>query len=92
MHQCPGKWVAIGRAVVYYARAAHAFSAGIKCRHCSYGMPFAHLFQHLQPKWQGSTKMARKRTKSVNVKMPEKEAKFRKGNQYSDNDMSVRYS
>ena len=26
--------MAIGRAVVYYARAAHAFSAGIKCQHC----------------------------------------------------------
>ena len=24
----------IGRAVVYYPRAAHTFSAGIKCRHC----------------------------------------------------------
>ena len=34
-HPCPGKWVAIRCAVVYYARAAHAFSAGIKCRHCS---------------------------------------------------------
>ena len=35
MHPCPGNWVAIGRAVVYYARADQAFSAGIKCRHCS---------------------------------------------------------
>ena len=34
MHPCPGNWIAIGRAVVYYARAAHSFSAGIKCRHC----------------------------------------------------------
>ena len=24
-----------GRVVVYVARAAHVFSAGIKCRHCS---------------------------------------------------------
>ena len=31
MHPCPGNWVAIGRAVVYYARVAHALSAGIKC-------------------------------------------------------------
>ena len=30
MHPCPGNLVAIGHAVVYYARAAHAFSAGIK--------------------------------------------------------------
>ena len=28
MHPCPGNWVAIGREVVYYARAANAFSAG----------------------------------------------------------------
>ena len=34
MHPCQGNWVAIGRTVVYYARAAHAFSAGIKYRHC----------------------------------------------------------
>ena len=34
MYPCPGNWVAFGRAVVYYARASHAFSAGIKCRHC----------------------------------------------------------
>ena len=27
-------WVAIGHAVVYYAWAAHTFSAEIKCRHC----------------------------------------------------------
>ena len=36
MHPCPGNWVAIGRAVVYYARGDQAFSAGIKCRHCSH--------------------------------------------------------
>ena len=36
--------MAIGRAVVYYARAAHAFSAGIKCRHCSdFGIPYLGL-------------------------------------------------
>ena len=33
MHPCPGNWVAIGRTVVYNARADQAFSAGIKCRH-----------------------------------------------------------
>ena len=33
MNPCPGNWVAIGRVVVYYAQAAHTFSAGIKCRH-----------------------------------------------------------
>ena len=34
MHPCPRNRVAIGFAVVYYARTAHASSAGIKCRHC----------------------------------------------------------
>ena len=36
MQPCPGNWVSIGRVVVYCARAAHVFSAGIKCRHCIY--------------------------------------------------------
>ena len=35
MHPCPGKWVPIGRAAVYYARAAQALSAEFKCRHCT---------------------------------------------------------
>ena len=35
MHLCQGNCVAIGRRVVYkYARADHACSAGMKCRHC----------------------------------------------------------
>ena len=34
IHPCQGNRVAIGHTVVCYARAAHAFSAGIKCRHC----------------------------------------------------------
>ena len=34
MHQCPENWVAIGNAAVYYAWAAHAFSADIKCSYC----------------------------------------------------------
>ena len=34
MHPCPGNWVAIKHAVVYHARASHAFSAGFKCRLC----------------------------------------------------------
>ena len=29
-----GNWVAINHSLVYYAQAAHAFSAGIKNRHC----------------------------------------------------------
>ena len=35
MHSYPRNLVIIGRAVVYYARSAHAFSAGIKCQHCT---------------------------------------------------------
>ena len=35
MQPCPGNWVEIGRAVVYYARDDQAFSAGIKCRYCN---------------------------------------------------------
>ena len=34
MHPCPGNRLTIGRAVVYYAKAAHTFSAEIKCQHC----------------------------------------------------------
>ena len=34
-HPYPGNRVAIGLTVVYYAQAAHAFSAEIKCRHCN---------------------------------------------------------
>ena len=36
LNPCPENWVAIGRAVVYYARAVHALSAGIKRRHCRF--------------------------------------------------------
>ena len=35
MQLCPGNMVAIGPVVLYYARVAHSFSAGIKCRHCT---------------------------------------------------------
>ena len=34
MHTCPGNWVAYECDVIYYARAAHVFSAVIKCQHC----------------------------------------------------------
>ena len=34
MHSFPRNLMAIGRSVVYYARAAHAFSVGNKCWHC----------------------------------------------------------
>ena len=34
MNPCPGNWVVVGCAVVYYAWPVNAFSAGIKCRHC----------------------------------------------------------
>ena len=35
-HPCPENWVVIGRTVVYYTLTSRAFSAGIKCRHCTY--------------------------------------------------------
>ena len=35
MHPCPANCVTIGQAVIYYDQAAQAFSAGIKCRHCT---------------------------------------------------------
>ena len=35
MHPCLGNWVAIERALMYFAQAAHTFSTGIKCRHCT---------------------------------------------------------
>ena len=38
MHLCQRNGMEIGRAVVYDARAAHIFSAGIKFRHCSYSL------------------------------------------------------
>ena len=43
MHPWPGNYVAIGRAVVYCARAAHAFSSGIRCRHCIASMQLKRL-------------------------------------------------
>ena len=42
IHPCPGNWVAIGCVVVYYARAAHAFSAGIRYQPCSLGVGNQH--------------------------------------------------
>ena len=36
MHSFPGNWVAVGRAVVYYARTGHALSGGVKCWQCNY--------------------------------------------------------
>ena len=35
MHPSTDKMVAIGGAVVIYARDAHTFNVGIKCRHCN---------------------------------------------------------
>ena len=34
LHLSSENWEAIGCAVVYYARAAHAFSEGTTCQHC----------------------------------------------------------
>ena len=46
-------WIAIGHAVLYYARAAHAFSAGITCKcpyctHDSGSWTSMRLFYHFQ--------------------------------------------
>ena len=46
VHPCPENSVAIGRAVMYYALAAHAFSVGIKCWHCKYNTK-----KRNEPKW-----------------------------------------
>ena len=35
MHPCSGSWVETERAVMYCTWAAQAFSAGIKCQHCT---------------------------------------------------------
>ena len=40
MHPFPGNWLAIGRAVAYYTRTAHSFSAEIKCWHCTTDVSF----------------------------------------------------
>ena len=42
MYPCQGYWVAIGRAVMYYARDAQAVSAEIKYRHCMGWRPPLH--------------------------------------------------
>ena len=36
MNSWPAKWETIGRVAVYYAGVGHAFSEGIRYRHCSY--------------------------------------------------------
>ena len=47
MHQCPGIWFAIGRAVVYYARDIHTLRVEIKCWHCT-------LFQMIECRLEGA--------------------------------------
>ena len=37
LYPFPGKLVAIGRVVLYYVQAAHAFSAGIESQPCTLG-------------------------------------------------------
>ena len=52
-------------------------------------MPFAHKICAGEPKWQKSTKLARKGTKSERLrdKMSEREARYRIWNQYDDIEM-----
>ena len=45
MLACPENWVAIGCAVIYYARVACSLSAGIKCRHCGHFLLFFKLHE-----------------------------------------------
>ena len=47
MHPCPGNWVGIGHAVMYYVRSARAFSAGIKCRHCTYIHTYIYIYIYM---------------------------------------------
>ena len=42
MHPCLRTWVAIRCAVMYYAQAAHAFTAEIECLHCTYIHTYIH--------------------------------------------------
>ena len=44
MHSSPKKWVAIGRAVLYYVWTADAFSAGIQCRQSTH--TYKHTYIH----------------------------------------------
>ena len=44
MHPGPGFLVAVVHLVIYFARAALAFSAGIECRHCTY---HSHVCYHM---------------------------------------------
>ena len=52
MHPCPGNWVAFGHWVVYYVLTTHAFSAEIKCRHCSWLTRRAYCFAILFAEYQ----------------------------------------
>ena len=56
MHLCPGNVVAIGRAVVYYIRATHTFSAEIKCRHCRYIYIYKQYAKHINDRRSLRTK------------------------------------
>ena len=44
IHPSQGNWVSIEHTVVFYAQAAQAFSAGIKCRHCTWVIDVLGLF------------------------------------------------
>ena len=46
IHPCIRNCAAIRGAVVYYVRAAHAFSAGIKGRHCSSSIALTPVLQY----------------------------------------------
>ena len=54
LHLCLGNVVTTGRAVVYYARAAHTFRAGIKCQHCTQGRRSRRSVTMMQCKAKGT--------------------------------------
>ena len=67
MPPCPGNWVAIGRAVVYYARAAQALSAGIKWRHCSVRHTVADRWRKTDPPFSGCFEYSSRATCSIRL-------------------------
>ena len=52
MYPWPGNWVAVGSVVVNYARAAHASSAEIKCRHCTYTRSILVCYLSFNASWK----------------------------------------
>ena len=54
IHPFPGNWVTTGHAVVYFARAAHAFNAGIKCQYWDPIYYVNDMFTYIQTECAGT--------------------------------------